>query len=95
MIHLTRKQIGKIISRHQHWVKRDCRGWDSMRADFSGATLVLGDFSGERLSSADFSHADLTGARMVNTDLSGARLKYATFYRCGYVWREFGQCVLK
>ena len=79
MIHLTRKQIDKIISRHQHWVKRDCRGWDSMRADFSGATLVLGDFSSERLSSADFSHADLTGARMVNTDLSGARLKYATF----------------
>ena len=50
-----------------------------MRADFSGATLVLGDFSGERLSGADFSHADLTGARMVNTDISWARLKYATF----------------
>ena len=55
MIHLTRKQNGKIISLHHHWVKRDCRG------------LINTDLSGVNLEYENPSFADMPGTNLPNT----------------------------
>lgn len=35
----TEEELKKIIENHQHWLKKDCDGWDDMRANLRGANL--------------------------------------------------------
>lgn len=57
------------VKAHQHWRCRDCPGWETMRADFSGMDLrgiVIRDM-------------DLEGAIFHGTDLGGATIENSTF----------------
>jgi len=74
---ISKKKLDKIIARHQHWLNKDCKGWETMKADLSRK-----DLSGENLSGANLSYANLSGADLSNADLrysnvSGADLSNA------------------
>ena len=62
MRELTQEQINKILEEHKHWLNEDCKGWETMRADFS---------------SCDLRGADLRDANLRGADLSGANLRDA------------------
>ena len=55
----TQEELNKIIANHQNWLKEDCKGWENMKADLSGANL-----SSANLSGADLSRADLSSAKL-------------------------------
>ena len=57
---LTQKQINKILEGHKHWLNEDCKGWETMIADFSSC-----DLRGANLSGADLGGANLSGAKEV------------------------------
>ena len=66
--------MNEILRNHKHWALRDCDGWESMRANLSGADLSGADLSGADLSGANLSGADLFRADLFRADLSGANL---------------------
>ena len=59
--------LEEILERHLHWLNRDCKNWESMRADLSYANM-----RGADLCSANMSDADLRGANMWDANLCGA-----------------------
>ena len=87
---LTKEEVKKIVENHQHWVNKDCRDWQDMRADFTDVYVGHIDLSEVNLSQATFDRVifdsvDLTGANLdsvdvrnsmfVNTTLTGASLR--------------------
>ena len=74
---LTQEQIKKILEGHKHWFNEDCKGWETMMADFSYCELNHTDLSHTNLHGANLSYADLRYANLRNTNLSGANLSYA------------------
>ena len=74
---MNRKNLDKIIRRHQHWLKEDCKGWRKMQADLSGADLAGLDLHGVNLSRVDLSGANLSRANLSYADLSEANLSGA------------------
>ena len=86
---MTQEELDKIVERHQHWIKKDCEGWEDMKADLRGANLRGADLCGADLTGADLcganlhganlrwdnlSYADLRGANLRGADLSGSNL---------------------
>lgn len=71
---MERSKLDKILNDHLHWIKQDCEGWESMRANLRRANLNGADLRGVDLSGADLSEADLCGAILRDADLSGADL---------------------
>ena len=69
---LTQEQINKILEGHKHWLNEDCKGWETMMADFSSCDLRGADLRG-----ANLSYANLRGADLSYADLGGANLSYA------------------
>ena len=69
---LTQEQINKILEGHKHWLNEDCKGWETMMADFSSCDLCSAN-----LRYANLRYADLSGANLSYADLSGANLSYA------------------
>ena len=73
------KELKEIVERHGHWLREDCDGWESMRADLRGADLRGADLRGADLGGADLRGADLSGAYLrgaylIRADLRGAYL---------------------
>ena len=56
---VNEKPLNEILENHNHWLRRDVKGWESMRAN---------------LSYADISYADLNGANLYGANLVGADL---------------------
>lgn len=73
-------KIKEIISKHQHWLKRDCDGWENMKADLRGADLRRVDLYGVNLSEADLCKADLYEANLRGANLYEANLRGADLY---------------
>ena len=81
---MNKKELNRILTNHLHWLNRNCDGWESMRADLTGANLSETDLSdailiganltGANLSYAILSDANLTGANLSETYLSDAIL---------------------
>ena len=71
---MKKSELARIISRHQHWVKEDCKGWEHMRADLCGVDLSGFDLHGVNLSGANLTGTILTGANLSGANLSGASL---------------------
>ena len=69
------KELNNIIERHNHWLNRDCKDWEKMRANLYGA-----DLSGADLSGADLYRANLYGANLSRANLYGADLSEANLY---------------
>ena len=36
---LTKSELNKIIENHNHWLRKDCDGWEDMQADLSWTDL--------------------------------------------------------
>ena len=90
---MTQEELDKIVEQHQHWLKKDCEGWENMKADLSWADLRGADLSEADLSNADLRGADLRGADLRKADLSWADLRGAVFsvadkFRLGEVLDE-------
>ena len=75
---MTDKELKKIIDDHQHWLKRDCFGWETMKADLHNTKLSGADLRDANLCSADFSSAELDNAVLCSAHLSGTDLRNAT-----------------
>lgn len=66
------KTLNKILENHNHWLRRDIKGFESMRANLRDSNL-----DGANLNDADLSRADLRGANLSCADLYGANLSCA------------------
>lgn len=91
---MTQEELEEIIKRHQHWLKRDCDGWEQMRADFSykhlqGFSIIDTDlpqanFSFSIIENMTFDHADLINANLycaniLNTSFDNSLLQSSYF----------------
>ena len=91
---MTQKEFEEIVKRHQHWLKRDCDGWEQMRADFSyrilqGFSIIDTDlpqanFRFSIIENMTFDHADLINAdfyctNILNTSFNNSLLQSAYF----------------
>ena len=74
---LTQKQINKILEGHKHWLNEDCKGWETMKADFSSCDLSYANLSYANLSYANLRYANLSDANLSGANLNGADLRYA------------------
>ena len=70
-------KLKEILEKHLHWIKEDCEGWETMRANLSGADLRGADLSRADLRGANLCEADLRGANLSGADLRGANLSRA------------------
>ena len=70
------KTLNEILENHNHWLRRDVKGWESMRANFSGANLRDADLRYTNLSKAKLSKANLRDADLSYANLYGANLRY-------------------
>ena len=82
MKELTSEELNEILEKHKHWINEDCKNWEEMRADLSGADLLNADLRdanlrGAYLLNADLSDANLRGADLRNLDLRDANLRGA------------------
>lgn len=73
----TKEELDIILERHAHYVIECREGWESMRADLSGANLNRGDFCGTLLCKANLYGANLSGANLYGANLSKADLSLA------------------
>ena len=80
---MTQQELDKIVERHQHWLKKDCEGWEDMKADLKGA-----DLKGANLRWADLRWANLSGANLSWADLSGANLSWANLSGANLRWAD-------
>ena len=76
------KTLNEILENHNHWLRRDVKGWESMRANLSRANLSDANLDdaylrNTNLSYADLSYANLGVANLRYANLSGANLSYA------------------
>ena len=60
---MLREELDKILENHRHWLDKDCKGWDTMRADLIDANL-----RGANLSGADLIDANLNGANLIDAE---------------------------
>ena len=74
---MTQQELDKIVERHQHWLKKDCEGWEDMKANLKGANLKLADLKGANLKGANLKGAYLVEANLKLADLKGANLEGA------------------
>ena len=74
---LTQEQINKILEEHKHWLYEDCKGWETMMADFSSCDLRDADLSYANLSGANLSGANLSGATLRDANLRDVNLRGA------------------
>lgn len=70
------EELNIILENHKHWRNRDCKNWESMKADLSGANLKKAN-----LQNADLRQADLIGADLYGANLKGANLRAANLWK--------------
>ena len=76
------KTLNEILENHNHYLSRDVKGWESMRANLSRANLSDANLDdaylrNANLSYADLSYANLGVANLRYANLSGTNLSYA------------------
>ena len=78
---MTQEELDKIVEQHQHWIKKDCEGWEDMKADLHGADLHGADLNCADLHGADLNCANLSCANLSCANLSCAKLREADLSR--------------
>ena len=71
---MTQQELDKIVERHQHWLKKDCEGWEDMKANLYGANLYGANLVEANLEEANLERANLKGANLYGANLKGANL---------------------
>ena len=74
---MNKNELNRILTNHLHWLNRNCDGWESMRADLTGANLSDAILIGANLAGANLSYAILSDANLTGANLSGANLSDA------------------
>lgn len=79
---MTKEKLKAILKAHNHWLNKDCEGWEEMRADLTGANLYEADLYFANLQGATLAYANLRGATLCyanlsDTDFTGADLEYS------------------
>ena len=84
---VNEKPLNEILENHNHWLRRDVKGFGSMRANLSRANLSCANLRyvnlsrtnlrGANLSDADLRDANLDGANLRGANLSDADLRDA------------------
>lgn len=74
---MLQDEINEVVEKHQHFLRRDVKGWTGMRADFSKQNLTGIDFSYMNLSCAVFSNSNLSAANFHDSNLSFVKFNSA------------------
>ena len=69
--------LEEILERNLHWLNRDCKNWESVRADLHSADLHSANLCGANMRGADLHSADLHSADLHNANLCGANMRGA------------------
>ena len=77
---MTQQELDKIVERHQHWLKKDCEGWEDMKANLYGANLYGANLVEANLERANLERANLKWANLYGANLEGANLYGANLY---------------
>ena len=72
---MNQTELDKILENHNHWINKDCEGWEDMKADLRYTDLYCAN-----LSDADLRYANLTGANLYCANLYCANLSDANLY---------------
>lgn len=78
---VSQKELKQILKNHRHWLRRDCDGWKSMKADLSDTDLSGMDLRFVNLHCANLRGSNLTAAKLGESDLRYANLKQANLYQ--------------
>lgn len=86
---MIKDKLQCILENHKHWLKEDCDGWESMKAelrgvDLRGANLRRADLRKADLQETDLRRADLWGADLRGANLRGANLQGADLRRADF-----------
>lgn len=71
------KTLNEILEDHNHWLRRDVKGFGSMRAILSGVNLSCANLRYANLSRTNLRGADLRDADLRDANLDGANLSRA------------------
>lgn len=71
---MQQEELDKIIKKHQHFLKQDCKGWEKMKADLSDTYLDSLVFKDNDLSHAVLDRARLTHCIIENCNISHASM---------------------
>ena len=78
---MTQEELNKVLERHLHWIRKDCAGWESMRAILDGENLDRLDLGGASLNGASLYKTSLEMAFLDEASLNGALLDEASLYK--------------
>ena len=89
------KTLNEILENHNHWLRRDVKGWGSMRANLSRANLSDADLRYANLSRTNLTGANLSDADLRYANLGGANLRYADICRANLIDANLGGARLR
>lgn len=69
---MTQKELNKVLENHQHWLRKDCKGWENMRAVLDCENLDKLNLKMANLDGASFRKTSLYKA-----NLDGASIRWA------------------
>ena len=69
---MTQKELHKVLENHQHWLRKDCKGWENMRAVLDCENLDKLNLKMANLDGASFRKTSLYKA-----NLDGASIRWA------------------
>lgn len=92
---VNEKPLNEILENHNHWLRRDVKGWGSMRANLSRANLSDADLRDVNLGRANLTGVNLSDADLRYANLSGANLRYANLGGANLIDANLGGANLK
>ena len=73
--------LEEILERNLHWLNRDCKNWESVRADLHSADLHSANLCGANMRGADLRGADMSDADICDANMRGADMRGANMIR--------------
>lgn len=72
-------EFAKLYSRHQHWLEKDCEGWEDMQLKLDGENLTGIELNEYNLSDSVMTNCIFDYAQIIGTDFSNAILCRSSF----------------
>ena len=92
---MTQEELNKVLENHQHWLRKDCDGWETMRAVLDRENLDGLNLTAAILDGASLIGASLRGASLVGASLDGASLDGVSFDGACLNWASLNGAYLK